>query len=296
MDTTSASVSIVVPVFNGGSTIASCLDSLLDLNFPPDRFEIVVVDNASTDDTLDILANYEGKVRLLSETTRGPAAARNTGVRQATGDIIAFTDADCTVDRDWLEHLTKPLNEDDIGIVGGEILSRRPSTGIEQFDETIHNHRMAIEVFRPPYAITMNWASPRQLLLDVDLFDESFVRCEDVDLSQRILQRGQRMVYQREAVVYHRNESTLPGLFREGFQHGVWAVKHNKQHHHTHRRSGHRRVNFQSFLEMGANFIASMDLGNDSQRRLHARCQAIFDSGKKLGKIIGSVRFGYLDL
>jgi glycosyltransferase involved in cell wall biosynthesis len=285
-------VSVVVPVFNGEATIAACIDSLMGSDYPAGRFEVVVVDNRSTDRTAAILAGYGERIVLTREATRGPAAARNRGVRAASGEIVAFTDADCTVDPDWLIRLTGPLNDPSVGIVGGRILSRRPCNAVELFGETIHDHSKAIGVFKPPYVISMNWASRRSVLVDAGLFDEAFLRCEDVDLSQRILRLGYRIVYAPAAVVYHRNEDSLAGLFREGFQHGVWSVRHNREHHEFNLQFGHRRLNPRSYRAIGTNLWAALR----GIRRPDALCQAIFDVGKKCGKITGSVRFGYIDL
>ena len=285
-------VSVVVPVFNGQDTIAACLDSLLALDYAEEQLEIVVVNNASTDKTAEVLGAYTDRITLLMESTRGPSAARNRGVRAASGEIIPFTDADCVVDRHWLRHLMQPLQDNKVGIVGGRILSVRPCNAIERFGESIHDHQKAIEVFKPPYAITMNWLSPRQVLIDAGLFDESYLRCEDVDLSQRILLRYYTMVYQPEATIYHRNERSFGGLFLEGFKHGVWAVKHNKHHHADNMRHGHRRFNFQSYRDIGANLLATIH----PERRLTAFFQATFDIGKNCGKAVGSFRFGYIDL
>ena len=285
-------VSVVVPVFNGEETIEACIDSLLRLDYPATQLEVVVVDNRSKDRTPTILADYGERIVRAREAIRGPAAARNRGVRVAGGEIVAFTDADCTVDPGWLRQLIGPLSDPSVGIVGGRILSRRPCNAIERFGEIIHDHQKAIEVYKPPYAITMNWASPRRVLMDAGLFDEAYLRCEDVDLSQRILTLGHRIAYASEAVVYHRNEHSLAGLFREGYQHGVWAVWHNREHHDFNLQFGHRRLSLRSYRAIGTNLWAALR----GERRPEALCQAIFDIGKKCGKITGSVRFGYIDL
>jgi glycosyltransferase involved in cell wall biosynthesis len=283
---------IVVPVFNGADTIAECLDSLLALNYPPELREIIVVNNNSTDKTADILAAYQDRVTLLKEQTRGPSAARNRGIREARGKIVAMTDADCVVDVDWLRNLVMLLGDRSIGIVGGRILSRTPCNYVEKFGETIHDHQKAIEVFKPPYVITMNWASPLKVLLEAGLFNESYIRCEDVDLSQKILESGYKIVYQDSAIIHHRNERSLAGLFREGMQHGLWSVKHNKDHHAINMKAGHRRINFHSYREIGTNLLEAML----SAQKHTERCQATFDIGKKFGKAVGSIRFRYIDL
>jgi glycosyltransferase involved in cell wall biosynthesis len=285
-------VSVVVPVFNGQDSIAACLDTLLALNFPRDLLEIIVVDNASTDKTADVLAAFRGKVRLLIETTRGAAAARNRGIQEATGRIIAFTDADCTVDRDWVRHLIEPLKDSTVGIAGGRILAAKPCNAIEKFGETIHDHQKAIEVFKPPYAISMNWSSPRQVLIEAGLFDESYLRCQDVDLSQRIFRRGYKIVYCREAIIFHRNERTFAGLFREGYQHGMWAVKHHMRHYAISGDTDRRRLDLRGYRAIGANLRDAIISG----QRMNALCQATFDIGKKCGRAVGSIRFGFIDL
>ncbi|HYD47870.1 MAG TPA: glycosyltransferase, partial [Terriglobales bacterium] len=169
-------VAVVVPVFNGASTLAACLESLLRLDYPSDRLELLCVDNGSTDASAMIAASYAPRIQLLREPKRGAAAARNCGIRAAQASVIAFTDADCRVDRDWLRQLVAPLTDASIGIVGGRILAGEQANFVERFGEWIHDHRRAIEQFRPPYAISMNWASRREVLLQAGLFDERLLR------------------------------------------------------------------------------------------------------------------------
>jgi glycosyltransferase involved in cell wall biosynthesis len=223
-------VSVIVPVYNGENTIEDCVQSIFDLSFPRDEVELLLIDNDSTDGTAAILDRFPDRAKILSETTRGPSAARNRGLANATGDIIAFTDADCTVHPDWLTHLIEPLADKAVGISGGTILSRRPCNSIEAFGERIHDHRLAIEYDSPPYAITMNWASPRSVLEQVGWFDEELLRCEDCDLSYRILAAGYRIAYAPDAIIYHRNEETLEGLAAEGYAHGYHAVPLVRKH------------------------------------------------------------------
>lgn len=223
-------VSVVVPVYNGQATLDSCLQSLLRLNYPADRLELIVVDNGSTDGTPALLERVQDRFRILQEAKPGPAAARNSGIRAARGDCIALTDADCTVDPDWLAELVQPLAAPDVGIAGGRILSVEPCNRIERFGESIHDHRRALEEFVPPYAISMNWASRRSVLLEVGLFDETLLRGEDVDLAWRIAAAGFRLVYRHGALIRHRNERSLRGLFGEGYAHGYYAPAVRRKH------------------------------------------------------------------
>lgn len=222
-------VSVVVPVFNGEATIEACVASLLSQEHLSSAPEIIVVDNGSTDGTDRILRSFES-VRVLREAIRGSAAARNTGVRAATGSVVAFIDADAAAERDWLAALLGALREPDVGIVGGAILCRRGGNRIERFGERIHDQRRAIEEERPPYVDACNWASPRSVLIDAGLFDETLLRAQDVDLSWRIHRRGGRLVYAPHAVVRHHNERTLSGLVHEGYVHGRHGVTLGRKH------------------------------------------------------------------
>jgi GT2 family glycosyltransferase len=282
-------VSVVVAVRNAERTIEDCVESLLALRHPA---ELIVVDNGSSDGTRAALCRFGDAIAVLEERRRGAAAARNAGIERATGEVVAFTDADCVVEPDWLEHLVTPLSDPRVGIAGGTIRARRPANGVERFGEEIHDHRKAIEVFRPPYAITMSWASRRAVLRELGGFDERFRRCQDVDLSYRAIQAGYELAFAPEAVVYHRNEDSLPGLFREGFVHGFHGVRARKRHERFLSGQGHARVNARSYAAIGRR-LADWARGRDAPV---AACDAVFNSGKKAGKLLGSLRFGHLDL
>jgi glycosyltransferase involved in cell wall biosynthesis len=285
-------VSVIVAAYNAEATIDDCVRSLLELRYPPESVELRVVDNGSNDTTVDVLERYGDRIVLMHESKRGPAAARNAGVAAASGEVIAFTDADCVVDRGWLEHLVVPLQDPRVAIAGGAIRARASGNEIERFGEEIHDHRRAIEDLRPPYAISMNWASRRELLRELGGFDERFLRGQDVDLSYRAIEAGYELAFAVGAVVHHRNEDTLAGLFREGFVHGFHGVHGRKRHQDFLRRFGHGKGGRPHYAEIGSRLL-DWARGRDPAR---ARCDAVFNSGKKAGKLIGSIRFGRLDL
>ncbi len=285
--------SVVVPAYNAERTIDDCLRSLLELRYPEEALELLVVDNGSSDATADHLRAHGDRVQAIHEGRRGPSAARNAGLRRARSEVVAFTDADCRVDPDWLARLVEPLEREEVAIAGGRILARQPANDVELFGEAIHDQRMAIEVFDPPYAITMSWASRRATLLELGGFDAGLRRGEDVDLSYRAVQAGYRLAFVESAVVYHRNESSLAGLFREGFLHGVGGVGTRKRHERFLRELGHQAgVNGRAYREIGRHAL-DWARGRDARR---ARCEAVFKSGKKAGQLLGSLRFRRLDL
>lgn len=222
--------SVIVAVRDGAATLDACLDSLLALDYPAGRLELLCVDNASRDATPRLLAARGARLRVLREPRRGPAAARNCGLRHASGEVVAFTDADCVVEPSWLRHLVRPLAEVAVGAAGGRILSRRPCNRIEAFGERIHDHARAIGYLNPPYVITMSWASRREVLERLGGFDAALLRGSDVECSFRLLGAGYRLVYAPQAVLYHRNERTPWGLVHEGYVHAVHAAAIRERH------------------------------------------------------------------
>ncbi|HEV3115713.1 MAG TPA: glycosyltransferase, partial [Gemmataceae bacterium] len=113
-------VSVVVCSYNGGRTLDQCLRSLGALEYP--RYEVIVVDDGSTDDTPEILARFP-EVRSIRQPNQGLSVARNVGLQAAKGDIIAYTDSDCFADRDWLTHLVYQLERSEAAAVGGPNLT-----------------------------------------------------------------------------------------------------------------------------------------------------------------------------
>ena len=285
-------VSVIVPVYNAESTLADCINSLLELDYPKENRELIFVDNASTDKSADLLRQFGGEGKILFERKKGSAAARNRGVSTARGDVVAFTDSDCVVDKDWLRKIVVPLEDDGVGIVGGRILAKRPCNEIEESGEAIHDHGKAINEYKPPYVITMNWASRLSVLNEVGLFDERFMRGQDVDLSWRIFRNGYRLVYEPQAIVHHENEQTRAGLFREGYVHGFASVRALKKHKDLVKQFGHRRFSVSGYRALARSFIDVVRRSNPRDSNSYLA----FNLGKKIGKVLGSIRFLYIDL
>jgi len=112
--------SIIVPFHNEASRIDRCIRSLLSLDYPTDRFEILMIDNNSTDESAAIVERYP-QVRLLRETVQGDFAARNRGLAEARGEIIAFTDSDTAPHPDWLLRIVEVLRDPTIEVIIGNL-------------------------------------------------------------------------------------------------------------------------------------------------------------------------------
>ena len=279
-------VTALVVSYNRKALLRRAIEAL-DASESRDLFEILVVDNGSTDTTSERLSRYVNRIRILHEDTRGAAAARNAGTRHARGELLAFTDADCVAAHDWLVNLIAPLSDRSVGISGGAIHSKERCSRIEAFGQRLYDQRAAI-TGSPPYAITANWASRARVLKDVGWFDESMIRGQDYDLAQRILKAGYRVAYCEEARVRISTPRTFSELFLKGIQHGhAIALVEKKDSSST---PAGTPLTTTLMRQVIRNSLRSI-FGND---RFDAFCAAIFNAGKLVGKIgwaIGDARF-----
>jgi GT2 family glycosyltransferase len=197
-----ARISVVIPHLNQPEHLARCLASLYAGSLLPDEF--FVVDNGSTDMPQAICANYSGVV-LLRETTPGPGPARNLGVAAASGDIVAFIDADCLADPLWLEAVAATMADPKAQVLGGDvrIALKDPVrlTGLEAY-ESIYAYRMDRYIAREGFTGTGNLAVRRAVLAAVGPFAGLAV-AEDRDWGQRATAMGFDLRYVPNMKVYH---------------------------------------------------------------------------------------------
>ncbi|MDK2970409.1 MAG: hypothetical protein PWP23_164 [Candidatus Sumerlaeota bacterium] len=228
-------VSVIVPFYNRRNEVAACLESILRQRVEGFTFEVIAIDNGSTDGTREALEDFP--VRVVDCARRGPAAARNEGIKAARGGIVAMTDSDCVVSRNWLVQLVEPFRDERVLLSGGRIRAFDVETGPALFSEVygVINQRklfLARDEF-PPYFATANAAFRREALAAVGGFDEELWMCEDADLCWRVLERGGSIAYNPAAVVRHRHRSTIPGLYHQSVGYGAGTtalfVKHRKK-------------------------------------------------------------------
>lgn len=115
-------VAVIIPVYNDAAALATCLDCIALQTYPAAFTQVLVVDNASSQDLAAVVAAHLPRARLLRETQVGSYAARNRGLAEATGDLLAFTDADCQPRPDWLAQGVAALRgRPELGLVAGEV-------------------------------------------------------------------------------------------------------------------------------------------------------------------------------
>jgi len=223
-------ISVVVPFRNAEHTIRACLEALATQAMQPK--EIIMVDNGSTDGSGEVVLAFIRErnalnVCLVKETKIGPSAARNRGIKEAGGEIVAFTDSDCVPDKHWLEKVEQAFRNPDTGAVAGRVRGLNPTSVIDKFHAmfTMQGSPEAqnfceFTLLRGGFP-TAN-LTVRKLLLDsLGGFDENMkIYSEDYDLCARIYQAGFCIRYEPLAVVYHQHRNTLKGTWFQSFGFG----------------------------------------------------------------------------
>ncbi|MDQ6825623.1 MAG: glycosyltransferase, partial [Candidatus Eremiobacteraeota bacterium] len=213
-------VSVVIPAFNATQTIGQTL-AALNSQAGAAHFETIVVDNGSSDDTAAIAQRFGALV--LNEEKRGPAAARNCGLRAARGDIILHCDADTVPSRRWVSEMLKAFVDPTTVLVAGNTLCYPPTTAAERFVERNGLYDTQRLLNRPvlPFALTLNLGVRRAAALSIGGFCEELITAEDVDFSQRLLSAFQtRIVYRENALLYHHCRSDAQALSRQAYSYG----------------------------------------------------------------------------
>jgi glycosyltransferase involved in cell wall biosynthesis len=245
-------ISVVITVLNMDRTVAGCLDSILEIDYPKDRYEIVIVDGGSRDRTAGIIKKYIEKTkepRISLYLRKGwPSAGRNEALRHARGDYIAVTDADMVVTRNWLKDYVgamEKLKDDKIAGIGGpnitatlDLASRSiscipvhgpTSDEVPVFGKNRYTKDFVTSDFI--YAtVCRNSFYKKKVLDEVGGFDERFFGAEDPELNRRILDAGYKLAYTKKALVRHHHHNTVRSFFRQQMKYSLWQAVANRLH------------------------------------------------------------------
>jgi glycosyltransferase involved in cell wall biosynthesis len=207
-------VSVVVPVYDDPAAVLVLLSALAVQDYPRDRFECVLVDNGSRE-PVRVPADCGVAVRVLREVVGGSYAARNRGVREARGSVLAFTDADCRPVGDWLSSAVARLC---IGgrplVLGGAIVVEPVGApaSILEWHSIVNEFDQARFVAEYHFAATANMVSSRQVFTRVGDFDGSLTSGGDYEWGRRAWSMGVELVYAPEVVVRHPARTTWQAL------------------------------------------------------------------------------------
>lgn len=209
-------VSVVVACYNGARTLAACLDSLKALNYP--SYEVVLVDDGSTDSSGQIASHYPNVRSVRHASNQGLSAARNTGIEAAKGEIVAFTDADCRADEDWLYYLIGDLlNTRCVGIGGHNLLPPEDSwiAAAVMISPGGPTHVMLTDRLAE-HIPGCNMAFYKWALAEVGGFDPTFRKAgDDVDLCWRLQQHGYRLGFSSAGFVWHYRRPTVMDYLKQ---------------------------------------------------------------------------------
>ena len=225
-------VSVVVCAYNAADTIDDCLTSLKMLTYP--NVELIVVNDGSRD-TTGTIARRHADVRVIDVPNSGLSAARNTGLAAATGEIVAYTDADCRVDIEWLTYLVQPILRSNVAGAGGpnvvphddpwvaQCVARAPGGPTHvMLDDHIAEHVPGC-----------NMAFRRDALLSIDGFNPVYVRAgDDVDICWRLQAKNLRIGFAPSALVWHHRRASVQAYWRQQVGYGEgesWLDAHHPE-------------------------------------------------------------------
>jgi glycosyltransferase involved in cell wall biosynthesis len=223
-------VSVIVCTHNRAHRLEQTLNSLQQMTVPVDvPWELVIVDNNSSDNTQEIIDAFASKsslnVKYVFERHQGVSRTRNTGLHASSGNIIAFTDDDCIVDRHWIETISKEFQSDEsIAGIGGRVLlynkmDRPVSIRVQERREELSSIYRLLKLF-----IGCNMAFVRPVFDEVGIFDTDFgvgarfASSEDLDFLYRAYKKRFKVIYSPDVLVYHnhgrRSDEQINSLMR----------------------------------------------------------------------------------
>ena len=219
-------VSVVVPVRDRAADLADCLTALSALDYPRERVEVIVVDDASTDETAAVARSFPCKV-IVNERARGAAHARNRGARRSSGEILAFIDSDCVADPGWLRELVPYFAWDRVAAVGGMVQACFTSSRLDRYEAAASSLSMgrrlqiSLDDVDTLYAPACNLLVRRDAYLSAGGMREDLRFGEDVDLCWRLRARGECFVYAPHGAVRHKHRDRLPAMLKQRAQYGT---------------------------------------------------------------------------
>jgi mycofactocin system glycosyltransferase len=219
-------VSIVVAVCNRAGEIGSCIESLLSLNYPRLKYEIIVVDDASEDGTFTVASQYDVKV-IRQEQNLGQSAARNVGVTEARGEIVAFIDSDCIAESEWLRELVPFFQDSRNALVGGYVASYFRDSVLDRYEAAKSPLNMGEDMLTGCgeesdfYVPTCNMLVRRDAYLQTGGLNENLRVGEDVDFCWKLKENGYRLVYLPKGRVRHKHRNRFAQTFKRRFEYGT---------------------------------------------------------------------------
>ncbi|MFH1419308.1 MAG: glycosyltransferase [Planctomycetota bacterium] len=220
-------VSLIVPAYNAEETLPALLTSVESQDLPPHQYEVLVVDDGSTDASASLVHEHRN-VRLLSQSNRGPGAARNLGARHALGKIIVYTDADCRLPPDFLsQHARLHALHPEVDGIAGAVA---PATSLPLASAVLADHLCnwfnahdRLPPRAPEYMWGANMSVNRRVLEAGIRWSEERITGEDVDFCSQMNALGMSLRFFPECFVRHTDRASLSGFLRHQYNWGFHA-------------------------------------------------------------------------
>jgi lipopolysaccharide/colanic/teichoic acid biosynthesis glycosyltransferase/glycosyltransferase involved in cell wall biosynthesis len=216
-------ISVIIPAKDAAGTIEDCLRGVHSQRSLKMRYEVILVDDGSTDHTAEIAGGFD--VKVIRQENAGRASARNAGALAAQGDILAFTDADCIPSPEWLHHLVKPF--DDPAVVGCKgvyrTLQKELVPRFVQQEYGFKYLRMKTQD-SIDFIDTYSAAYRRDVFMENKGFENAMLSVEDQEFSFRLARKGYRLVFVPDAIVHHQHVPTTWRYLRRKFEIGYWKA------------------------------------------------------------------------
>lgn len=231
--TTLSSVSIIIPTLNRKKVLIEALLSLNKIDYPKDLFEVIVINDGSSDGTKEALKSIRREIKYnfkyFNERRRGISHAKNVAIKKSSGEIIVSTDDDCLFEKKWLKMLIKPFSDPQVGAVGGpdraikneNILAKSIDFTFSSFIGSggIHGRFLKAKLGKC-YPPGCNMAFRREIVKKIGYFDETLAPGEDTDYNHRIEKAGFKIEHIPTAFVWHRPRNSIkrfiPYIFKRG--------------------------------------------------------------------------------
>jgi len=225
-------ISIIIPVKDESQNLSLCLQSIRDAAISEITYEILVIDNGSTDDSVDVAKRLGASVHIVPDIT--VAGLRNFGAERAEGGILAFIDADCTVEPDWFDALTHYVNDKSIKVFGSPPGIPKSSSWVQNCWYQIRRKDSAEQP-----VVSVDWLESMNLFVRQDAFassggfDVSLVTCEDYDLCMRLSEFGDIVSDSRIRAIHHGEARTIKRFYQKERWRGVSNIAGFRQHNYA---------------------------------------------------------------
>ena len=226
--------SIIVPSFNRLDEIKELVAAFRNLKFDPSRYELIIIDDGSTDQTIPYLAEVFKDINnyhYFTQQNQGPGAARNTGMQKAGGNFFIFIDSDCTVPENWLDEIDKAVSKENADAFGG------PDTFRDDFPPLLKAINYSMTSFITTgglrgkkgkklakfYPRSFNMGLSRNLWEKIGGFG-GLRHGQDIEFSHRIIRSGAQVVFVENAPVYHKRRTSIRRFYKQVFNWGVARI------------------------------------------------------------------------